>query len=66
MSVALKRKGIVTETVYRAEQDPAFPVKILPAHYLSRLYQELGESLTTTTHIPQLSLLQWNMVSNVG
>ena len=43
MSAGLRRRGITAETVYRAEQDPSFPVKILPARYLSRLYQELGQ-----------------------
>lgn len=46
MSVALKKRGIIAETVYRAEQDPTFPIKILPARYLSKLYQELGEPTT--------------------
>jgi phosphorylase kinase alpha/beta subunit len=44
MSVGLKKRGITAETVHRAEQDPTFPIKILPAHYLPRLYQELGVS----------------------
>ena len=43
MSAGLRSRGITAETVYRAEQDPSFPVKILPARYLSRLYQELGQ-----------------------
>jgi phosphorylase kinase alpha/beta subunit len=40
----LKNRGITTETVKRVEHDPSFPVKILPARYLAKLYQELGVS----------------------
>ena len=49
MSVGLKKRGITAETVHRAEQDPTFPIKILPAHYLPRLYQELGEFLLSNS-----------------
>ena len=42
MSTALKKRGITAETLRRAEQDPTFPIRILPAPYLPRLYQELG------------------------
>lgn len=45
MSSALKRRGVAAETVHRVELDPSFPIKILPARYLSKLYQELGQSV---------------------
>lgn len=45
MSSALKRRGVAAETVHRVELDPSFPIKILPARYLSKLYQELGVSV---------------------
>lgn len=43
LCVALNRKGIRTETIKRAEMDPKCPVKILPAHYLTKFYSRLGE-----------------------
>lgn len=42
MCSQLKKRGVATETVRRAEHDPSFPIKILPARYLTKLYQELG------------------------
>ena len=38
----LRKKDVVTETIHRLEHDPSFPVKVLPALHLARLYQELG------------------------
>ena len=42
MCSSLRKRGITTETLRRAENDPSFPIKILPARYLAKLYQELG------------------------
>lgn len=43
MCSQLKKRGVATETVRRTEHDPSFPVKILPARYLAKVYQELGK-----------------------
>ena len=42
MCSLLKKRGVTTETIRRVEVDPSFPVKILPARYLAKLYQQLG------------------------
>lgn len=47
MCSQLKKRGVATETVRRAEHDPSFPIKILPARYLTKLYQELGMYIHT-------------------
>ena len=49
MCVRLKERNITTETIRRAERDPSFPVKILPARYLARLYQYLGQCVCVCT-----------------
>lgn len=59
MCSQLKKRGVATETVRRAERDPSFPIKILPARYLTKLYQELGMYIHTAVphmSIPPLSL----------
>ena len=50
MCSLLKKRGVTTETIRRVEIDPSFPVKILPARYLAKLYQQLGIATPTTVH----------------
>lgn len=40
----LKKRNIHTETIRRVERNPTYPVKILPAKYLTSVYSHLGVS----------------------
>ena len=43
VSADLANRGIVTETIQSVEKDPRCPVKILPARFLSAVYNGLGK-----------------------